>query len=66
MKKWKIGDKVCLDLWDATEPPWNQIGNATIIALETRQQCQSGTMATIRNTKGSEQTLDIAWLLPQS
>lgn len=67
MKKWKVGDQVSLDKWDATEPPWNQIGPATITKIEVgKQHCQSGIMATVRNAKGSEQTLDIAWLEPRA
>lgn len=58
----KVGEKVSLDRWDATEPPWNQIGNAKIMKITTGQRCESGIMATVRNAKGSEQELDIAWL----
>lgn len=61
--KWKVGDKVSMDQWDATEPPWNQIGNATITKIEVGEQhSQSGVMITVRNAKGSEQRLDSSWL----
>lgn len=61
---WVVGDRVCLDLWDATEPPWNQIGNATVKSVKTGQRCESGVMVTVRNAKGSEQELDQSWLQP--
>lgn len=62
MKTWKAGDRASLDRWDATEPPWNQLGNCTVQKVETGQRCESGVMVTVRNAKGSEQTLDAAWL----
>lgn len=63
--KWKVGDKVGLDRWDATEPVWNRIGPATIQILR-KAKCESGIMATVRNAKGSEQELDVSWLEPRT
>lgn len=60
--QFKVGEKVSLDRWDATEPPWNQIGDATITKITTGQYSETGIMATVRNAKGSEQEFDIAWL----
>lgn len=60
---WKVGDKACLDRWDSTEPPWNQLGNCTVTAIR-KAKCESGIMATVRNAKGSEQELDLSWLEP--
>lgn len=61
---WVVGDRVCLDLWDATEPPWNQLRNSTVKKVEVNQRCESGVMVTVRNAKGSEQRLDQTWLQP--
>lgn len=61
-KDWKVGERVCLDKWDATEPPWNRLGLCTIQKIETGQRCESGVMITVRNVRGSEQELDAAWL----
>lgn len=60
--KLKPGDKVSLDRWDATEPPWNQLGPCTIMSIKKGQRCESGIMVTVRNAKGSEQELDSSWL----
>lgn len=61
--KWKVGEHVLLDKWDATEPPHKQLGICTITKIENGQQhSESGIMITVRNAKGSEQRLDSAWL----
>lgn len=62
--KWKPGDKVNLDKWDATEPPWNQLHDCTVISTRKEDFCETGTMVLVRNARGSEQELDAAWLQP--
>lgn len=63
-REWKPGDRACLDKWDATEPPWNQLGNCTVISTQKHIGYESGIMVTVRNAKGSEQELDSSWLEP--
>jgi hypothetical protein len=61
----KEGSQVSCAKYDATNPPWNQIGDpCTVLKVEFGQNSQSRVMIMVKGSSGKVVSLDSNWLDP--
>lgn len=56
----KVGDKVSVARWDASEPPDKRlISPAEVISIHKGEPCETGTMVWLRGKSGRKVFLDL-------